>query len=357
MQLIIDWFRERIEKDAQLAMLLFSLLVIFFMLLMFGQMLAPLLVAIALAYVLDGVVVLFERCRLPHLLAISLTIAGALLIAVFAMLAVIPLLVQQIGTLVSNTPAYIKAVSEQIHHLQANHAEWINSQYLQDAIAAMVTKLQEWGGALLSFSISSIPGMITLLVYAVLVPVLVFFLLKDKHQLMAWSQQFLPRERSLLHRVWHELDAQIGNYIRGKFWEALLVGVAMWAVYAFMGHEYALLLGVLTGLSVWIPFVGAAVVTIPVVLLSFFQWGWGDTLLYSILAYAVIQTIDANLVVPWLFSEMVNLHPIAIIVAVLVFGNWMGILGVIVAIPLAALVKSVLSIILERRQQPEPAQD
>ncbi|MFQ5519710.1 MAG: AI-2E family transporter [Mariprofundus sp.] len=225
----------------------------------------------------------------------------------------------------------------------------MNPLYIQKFIAATATQLQEWGGALLSFSIASIPGMITLLVYAVLVPVMVFFFLKDKESIISWGQQFLPTERSLLQRVWHELDIQIGNYIRGKFWEAFVVGMSMWLVYWWMGHEYALLLGVLTGVSVWIPFVGAAVVTIPVILLSFFQWGWTDTMAYSVLAYAVVQTIDANVVVPWLFSEIVNLHPIAIIVAILVFGSVWGIVGVVVAIPMAALVKSVVSIVLERR--------
>jgi putative permease len=130
-----------------------------------------------------------------------------------------------------------------------------------------------------------------------------------------------------------------------------MVGFVMWIVYVTMGHDYALLLAVLTGISVWIPFVGAAVVTIPVVLLSYFQWGWTDMAMYSLLAYAIIQLIDANIVIPWLFSEVVNLHPIAIIVAVLVFGSLWGVVGVFFAIPLAALVQSVLVIIAERTKQ------
>jgi len=215
----------------------------------------------------------------------------------------------------------------------------------------VAAQLQEWGGALLSFSIASIPGMITLLVYAVLVPVMVFFFLKDKDLIIVWAQQFLPSDRTLLQRVWSELDTQIGNYIRGKFWEAFIVAIAMWLVFWWMGHEYALLLAVLTGVSVWIPFVGAAVVTFPVILLSFFQWGWTDTMAYAILAYAIVQTVDANVVVPWLFSEIVDLHPVAIIVGILMFGSLWGIVGVIIAIPMAALVKSVISIILERREE------
>jgi len=98
-------------------------------------------------------------------------------------------------------------------------------------------------------------------------------------------------------------------------------------------------------------------VTIPVVLLSLFQWGWSEMMFYGLLAYTVIQLIDANIIVPWMFSEMVNLHPVAIIVAVLVFGSLWGVLGVFIAIPMAALVQSVLTIIFERKKSAEPMPD
>jgi len=350
MSVIKNWFK-RWQADTELVMLLSSLLVIFVLLMLIGPVLAPVLLAIALAYVFDGVVALFERCKAPRMLAITLTGGGAMLLLLFTLLAILPLLTEQIGRLVSRGPQYVQSIREMLQQVQANQAEWINPIYVQKVIAAVAEQLQEWGGALLSFSIASIPGMITLLVYAVLVPVMVFFFLKDKNKIINWAQQFLPTERSLLQRVWSELDIQIGNYIRGKFWEAFIVGISMWLVFWLMGHEYALLLGVLTGISVWIPFVGAAVVTVPVLLLSFFQWGWTDTMAYSILAYAIVQAIDANVIVPWLFSEIVNLHPIAIIVAILLFGSLWGIIGVIIAIPMAALVKSVVSIVLERRAE------
>ncbi|ATX81812.1 putative permease [Mariprofundus ferrinatatus] len=355
MSVITAWLK-RWMADTELVMLLSSLLVIFVLLVLLVPVLAPVLLAIALAYVLDGVVDLLERCKIPRTLAIAIAGGGALLLILFALLAVLPLLTEQIGRLVSQAPQYVQSIRETLQQLQSNHAEWINPDFLQKVIAAIALKLQEWGGALLTFSIASIPGMITLLVYAVLVPVMVFFFLKDKHAVISWMQQFLPKERSLLQRVWHELDIQIGNYIRGKFWEAFIVGLAMWVVFWWMGHEYAVLLGVLTGISVWIPFVGAAVVTIPVILLSFFQWGWTDTMAYSVLAYGVVQAIDANVIVPWLFSEIVNLHPIAIIVAILLFGSLWGIVGVVIAIPMAALVKSVVSIVLERRQRSSTAE-
>ncbi|MFQ5581293.1 MAG: AI-2E family transporter [Mariprofundaceae bacterium] len=348
----MNWLQQRFE-DTQLMMLLASLLGIFVLLILLGDILAPLLVAIALAYVLDGVVDLLCHCRVPRLPAILLVGTGAMLIVLFAMLSLLPLLTEQIGRLIGQVPQYVQAMRTSLHDLQAHYAGWINPEYLQQLLAKLAETLQGWGGDLLSFSLSSIPGLITLLVYAVIVPVLVFFLLKDKDKLIVWGQRFLPRDRALLHRVWGEVDIQIGNYIRGKFWESFIVGIAMWLVFWLMGHEYALLLGTLTGISVWIPFVGAAVVTIPVVLLSFFQWGWTETTLYSLIAYTIIQALDANVIVPWLFSEIVNMHPIAIVVAILVFGSLWGVLGVFIAIPMAALVQSVLAIVLERNQ-PNP---
>ncbi len=351
MRPILDWLNKHFQ-DSELMMLLAFLLVVFVLLGVFGATLAPALVAIALAYVLDGVVALLVTCKFPRIIAIVIVGIGALLAVLFAMLAVLPVLSEQVAKLVGQIPQYVQLLKDTVHDLQARYPTGLNAEYLQQAIATGADKVQEWSGLLLSKSLASIPNVIAVGVYAVLVPVLVFFLLKDKQKIIQWTQQFLPKNRSLLKRVWGELDVQIGNYIRGRFWESSMVGLVMWIVYVMMGHEYALLLGVLTGISVWIPFVGAAVVAIPIALLSFFQWGWVDMAAYSVLAYAIIQLIDANIVIPWLFSEVVNLHPIAIIVAVLVFGSFWGIVGVFFAIPLAALVQSVLVIIAERAKQP-----
>lgn len=341
------WMNKHFE-DTELMILLAFLLSVFVVLNVLGSILAPLLVAIALAYVLDGIVILLIACKLPRILAVVIVGFGAMVVVLFSLLAILPVLTEQIGRLLTKLPDYVVQVRQSIVDVQAEYAVNINPERIQDILVAITAKFQEWGGLILSFSLASIPDLIALGVYVVLVPVLVFFLLKDKARIIHWTNQFLPRRRSLLQRVWAELDNQMGNYIRGRFWESTMVGLVMWIVFFMMDHQYALLLAVLTGISVWIPFVGAAVVTIPVVLLSFFQWGMSDMLMYSLMAYAVIQLIDANIVIPWLFAEVVNLHPIAIIVAVLFFGSIWEITGVFFAIPLAALVQSVLVIIGER---------
>jgi len=176
--------------------------------------------------------------------------------------------------------------------------------------------------------------------------------MKDKERLVTWVSRFAPRDHQLVSQVWSEVDRQIGNYVRGKFWEIVIVWFACVATFTFLGLQYSMLLAVLVGVSVLIPYVGAAVVTIPVVLVAWFQWGFTSEFFVLVSAYLFIQALDGNLVVPMLFSEVNNLHPVAIIVAVLIFGGLWGVLGVFFAIPLATLVHAVLNAWPRQAQDP-----
>jgi putative permease len=181
----------------------------------------------------------------------------------------------------------------------------------------------------------------------------VFFFLKDKERIIGWIIAYLPRDRELTTQVWREVNIQIGNYVRGKIWEILIVGVVSYVTFALMGLQYAVLLATLVGLSVIIPYIGAAAVTVPIAAIAYFQWGWSADFWYVLVAYGVIQALDANVLVPLLFSEVVDLHPVAIILAVLVFGGIWGFWGIFFAIPLATLVQAVL--ISWPRKPHEPA--
>ena len=218
----------------------------------------------------------------------------------------------------------------------------ITTAQIDEVTASIRGGLTEFGQNVLSLSLASIPTLITLLVYLILGPVLVFFLLKDKDAIVAWTLGFLPNERGVLDQVWVEMDDQIGNYVRGKVYEIFIVGAVSYATFSFFGLNYAPLLGVLVGLSVIVPYIGAAVITLPVALAAYLQMGFGQDFTWILVAYGVIQALDGNVLVPLLFSDVVNLHPVAIIIAVLVFGGLWGFWGVFFAIPLATLVKSLL---------------
>jgi putative permease len=182
-----------------------------------------------------------------------------------------------------------------------------------------------------------------LAIYLVLVPVLVFFFLKDKDLMIGWIAARLPQERSLANKVWSESEAQISNYVRGKVLEIFIVGAVTYVTFLLLDLQYAALLATMIGFSVLVPYIGAAVATIPVAIVAYFQFGWGLDFGQVMIAYIVIQALDGNLLVPLMFSEVVNMHPVAIILAILVFGGIWGFWGIFFAIPLATLVKAVIN--------------
>jgi putative permease len=173
-------------------------------------------------------------------------------------------------------------------------------------------------------------------------PLLVFFFLKDKEDILTWLTSFMPEDRSLATEVWQEVDYQIGNYIRGKFWEIIIVWSVSYATFSILRLQFAMLISLFVGLSVLIPYIGAVFMSLPVASMAYFQWGLGSEFVYAVAAYVVIQILDGNVLVPLLFSEVVNIHPVAIIGAVLVFGGAFGFWGVFFAIPLATLVHAAL---------------
>ncbi|MGB5201295.1 MAG: AI-2E family transporter, partial [Sedimenticolaceae bacterium] len=244
--------------------------------------------------------------------------------------------------LIQQLPSMISAGQEALMRLPERFPEVISPQQAEEILDAVRREIGSYGQDVLSLSVSSVVGVLTILVYLVLMPMLVFFFLKDKDVIMRWVGSFMPGARGLANQVWIEVDRQIGNYVRGKFWEIIIVWAASLLAFSFFGLQYAMLLAVLVGFSVVVPYVGATVVTFPVVLVAWFQWGWGPDFVWVTVAYLVIQALDGNLLVPLLFGEVVNLHPIAIIVAILVFGGLWGFWGVFFAIPLATLVNAVL---------------
>ncbi len=341
MDLITGWFRRHFS-DPQVVILAVSLALGFTVVIFFGHMLAPVLASIVIAYLLEGLVSVLQRLRAPRLLAVLLVYSAFMTFLVFIVVGLMPLLSRQISQLFQQLPTMIAQGQTLMMQLPERYPSLISGQQISDIINSLRAEIGQAGQLMLSHSLSSVLNVITVLVYLVLMPLLVFFFLKDKQRIIGWFTGFLPRERGLTTQVWHDVDQQIANYVRGKFVEILVVWAVSYVTFALMGLNFAMLLGVLVGLSVIVPYIGAVVVTVPVALIAYFQWGWGSEFAYLMLAYAIIQALDGNLLVPLLFSEAVNLHPIAIIVAVLVFGGLWGFWGIFFAIPLATLVQAVL---------------
>jgi putative permease len=342
MRILTDWFR-RYFSDPQVVFLAVFLLVVFAVVLTMGQMLMPVLASIVIAYLLEGIVAILVRRGLPRLVSVLIVFTLFMVFVLSVLFGVVPMLSRQITDLVQQLPAMLTEGQLALMGLPERYPELITSAQIGDVIDVIRGEIASLGQQVLSMSLSSLVGVITLLVYLILMPMLVFFFLKDKQLILAWFRRYLPRHRAIASTVWSDMDRQISNYVRGKFWEILIVWAVSYVTFSAFGLNYAMLLAVLVGLSVIIPYIGASVVTIPVVLIAWFQWGWSPPFIWLTIAYLIIQAVDGNVLVPVLFSEVVNLHPVAIIVAILVFGGLWGFWGVFFAIPLATLVQAVLS--------------
>lgn len=338
---LLSDFYHRNFSDPQAAFLAMLIVIGFTVVILTGKMLLPVFASIVIAYLLDDVVDMMVRLHAPRKRAVWLVFIIFIASLIFVLFGLTPLLSVQLTRLVGEIPDMLSKGQQLLMGLPDEYP-LITEEQVFETIGAIRRQMTGFGQGLLKFSLAQLPGLITTVVYLVVMPLLVLFFLKDKELIINWMKRFFPREKTLMTRVWRDLDGQIGNYVRGKFWEMLVVGVVTAVVFSIMGLDYSVLLGVFVGLSVIVPYVGAVVVTIPVVLIAFFQWGTSPEFFYVLIAYGLIQAIDGSVLVPLLFSEAVNLHPIAIIVAILVFGGLWGFWGVFFAIPLASGVQVLI---------------
>ena len=352
MNLITDWFKHHFSNP-QVVFLTLLLLIISAIIFLFGNILGPVFASVVLAYVLEGVVKRIQNLGVNRLLAVSVVFILFVFALFTTMFWLIPLLTAQISQLVQQVPQILHSGQATLLQLPERYPDLVSEDQIRQIIRLIGNELTIYGQKLVAFSVSSFRNIVTILIFLIVMPILVFLFLKDKDRIINWFTNFMPRDRQLTNKIWRESNAQFSNYIRGKFLEILVVTVVSAITFVWLELQYAALLAVAVGLSVLVPYVGAAVVTIPVLLIGWFQWGWSWDFGYVAIAYFVIQALDGNVLVPWLFSEVVNMHPVAIIVAVLFFGGLWGIWGVFFAIPLATLVQAIIRAWPEDQGLPE----
>ncbi len=341
MELIWEWVRRQFS-DPQAVALAILLAALLALIILFGGYLAPLLTALVFAYMLEGSVARLERLRIGRrwsaLMISNLLIIGFLLL-IFAL---VPALMRQATQFMAEMPELIARAQAFLTALPERYPTLFTQAQVDEIVSAAVQDIGSLRKTILSQSLLLGTGLLYVAVYVVLVPLLVYFMLKDKQRLQSWARGFIPQQGGLIGRVWDEVDVQLANYIRGKGVEIMIVWVASYISFTLLGLNYAMLLSVLVGVSVLVPYLGAMVVTVPVAFVAYAQWGANADFVYLMLAYGIIQAIDGNIVVPLLFSEAVDLHPVAIIAAVLFFGGIWGFWGVFFAIPLATVVNAVM---------------
>lgn len=339
---ISQWFRRNFSDPEALS--LFMTLVLGFVILeLFGNILMPILISIVLAYLLVSIVHFLERrCRIPHMLGVIAVYTLFVSLVIFAVILLIPLMVKQLSNLATELPTAIPKAQAWFNEFVNKNPRLFVHVNLSDIANYLQAQGTHVGKVALQYTLTTLPNIISVVLYFILVPVLVFFFMKDSKPISNWLAQYLPAHRGLVNKVWVEVNEKIAAYVRGRITEILMVGVFSTVAFALIGLQYAMLLGALVGLSVIIPYVGAIVVTIPVVMVGLIQWGLDIHFLILAIVYAAIITVDGYILAPKLLSKFVDLHPIVIIISVVIFGAIWGFWGVFFAIPLAMLINVVL---------------
>lgn len=339
-----QWYQEKFDSSEP-AIFIVTVFMASLIIHYFGNLLAPLLGSIVIAYLLEVVVFfLSNRLKLNRNIAIYIVflvfIASLFMIFFF----VVPSLIYQTGQLIHNAPQQVNNLHLSLIELSEKYPTIITPESIKEIIHTIsnikLDKIAGIGQYIIKFSLTSLSSLLDWLIYLFIVPLLVFLLLKDKHRISMWFINILPKQCAALEEIWLDVRPQLGNYVKGKTIECVILTLITYIGFIVFDLNYSLLLSILVGISVFIPYIGMVIVTIPVIFIGIGQFGFSSDLFYMLLTYLVIQTLDGNLLVPLLYSEVLNLHPIAVITAVFFFGGIWGFWGIFFAIPLVTLINS-----------------
>ncbi|MDA1038050.1 MAG: AI-2E family transporter, partial [Proteobacteria bacterium] len=292
-----------------------SLILFFVVISFFGSVLTPFMISIVVAYLLVGLQKKIQTYNVSHNVALIITFSIFLVTGIALIVWLVPLLYIQLQAFILDVPNLVNNFIGFISNLPTKFPELVSSDQIAIFFQAVSEEITAIAQNIVKSSISGIQSAITLLLYIILFPILVFFFLFDRKNIIESFMKIIPGKREMFSSIWSEMDIQLSNYVRGKTIEIFIVGIAAAIIFVSLGLKYSALLSVLVGLSVIIPYVGAFLVTIPIVIVGLLQFGLGSEFYILIGLYLLLQALDGNLLVPLIFSETVKLHPVVIILA------------------------------------------
>lgn len=304
------------------------------------EVLTPFILGIALAYLLNPLVVFLESKKVPRVAAISiiylLIIGGITLAAVLF----IPVFIVETNELIKMIPAYKEKADEILLALQQSYQRYGIPESLRQMI---VQNLQGWEALalrLLQRVVDGILGLFGQLFNLILAPILAFYFLKDHAFFKKQVEALLPpayRQRFL--GMAKDIDRVLGNFIRGQITISLFVGILTAIVLAFIGMDYSLILGAISAITNIIPYFGPFIGLIPALVIALLRSP--ATAFWVLVGYTAVQQVESNILAPKVMSESVGLHPVAVILALLVGSAFFGVWGMLLAVPAAAVIKVV----------------
>lgn len=313
-----------------------------------GDILLPFVIGAAIAYFLDPVADKLEDLGLSRAIATTLITLTAALIFIVGALVVVPLLVQQTLALFNTAPAL---VTEFQAYLTGQFPSLMDSEsVLRKSLVSIGESIQSRGGQFLSGIISSVSSLVNVVLLFVIVPVVTFYLLLDWDHMVAKIDQLLPRDHApVIRRLAGQIDKTLAGFVRGMGTVCLILGTYYAVALMLVGLQFGLVVGFIAGLITFIPYVGALVGGALALGLGLFQF-WGDWVSLGLVGviFVIGQMIEGNILTPKLVGSSVGLHPVWLLVALSAFGTLFGFVGMLVAVPVAAVIGVMVRYVIEQ---------
>ncbi|PZR00486.1 MAG: AI-2E family transporter [Cereibacter sphaeroides] len=326
-------------------------LVFFVLLYLLGNVILPFIVGSAIAYFLDPIADRLQRLGLSRVWATVVISLGAVIVFALLVLAVIPTLISQAAALIAAAPeisrqfqAFLTERFPELNDSTSTARQTLNQ--IGEAIGAR-------GGEVLNGLVSSALSIISVVVFMVVVPVVAFYMLLDWDNMVARIDTMLPRDHApVIRRLAHEIDQVMAGFVRGQVSVCLILGTFYSVALMIAGLQFGLVVGALAGAITFIPYVGALVGGALAIGLALFQF-WGDWVQIGVIVaiFAVGQFFEGNILSPKLVGGSVGLHPVWLLFALAAFGAIFGFVGMLVAVPVAAMIGVLARFCIEKYRE------
>jgi predicted PurR-regulated permease PerM len=303
-----------------------------------SPILTPFLLAAILAYICNPMVTRMQKRRMPRTLATVLVLLLLASAFVVVLLILLPLLVKQVRAIAEQAPAYVDWLRNIVQPwVERLFGIQLDVAMIKDWLAEHVAEIQSLAAKLLPSIRSGGLVLLAFFVNLVLVPVVLFYFLRDWNGLLARVDEVIPRRwHDQVVRIAREIDEVLGQFLRGQ----LLVMLGMSLFYTFglwlAGLDYALSVGMLAGLVTFVPYLGVIIGVALATLTGLLQFGELAPLVWVWAVFVAANLLEGYVLVPWLVGERIGLHPVAVIFALLAFGQLFGFFGVLLALPVSA---------------------
>ena len=315
-----------------------AITVIIVLLWQLGDVILPFVLGGAIAYCLDPIADRLERLGLSRVAAVAVITLVATLAFILLFLLVIPTLIQQTAQLIETAPDVFNRLQ---NALTTRFPELMDeTSTIRQQLIAIGETIQSKGGELVNGVLSSALGLINMLIFLVVVPVVAFYLLLDWDNMTAKIDEMLPRDHlPVVRRLASQVDKTLASFIRGQGTVCLILGTYYAISLMLAGLNFGLVVGFIAGLVSFIPYIGALVGGVLAIGLALFQF-WGDWVSIGIVGgiFMVGQFLEGNILTPKLVGNSVGLHPVWLLFALSVFGSLFGFVGMLVAVPVAAMI-------------------